>query len=417
MFKKLRNKFLILNMTIISTVMLIAFGSIYLSMYQRTMTSNKDKLSRVMNLPIGREINIRDPRINGENTTMLPPNYNMSFSLLLDKEGDLLQIVSLIDMEEELYYKSAKEVYKSTKEYGRLKLSSRIWMFHKSNAISARYIGIQVSFLDITESIKTLNNLLITFIIVGLFMLFAIYIISMYFASKAIKPIEESFNMQKQFTMDASHELKTPLTVIDANVDALLLDSKIPKSSVKWLNYIKDETSRMTKLVKDLLYLSKTENIEIEFENIEFNISDIILDVIISMEAIIYEKNIGLNHNIQKNIIYKGDASRLKQVILILIDNAVKYTEEEGTISIYLNQNKDKIELSIENTGTGINKEDIDKVFDRFYRVDKARTNINGSYGLGLAIAKATTERMGGKITVKSNINQLTTFTIILNSK
>ena len=246
-------------------------------------------------------------------------------------------------------------------------------------------------------------------------MLGVIYLISIYFAKRAIKGIEEAWDKQKQFVADASHEFKTPIAVINANADALLLEEK--RKNKKWIEYIKAETNRMNRLVTDLLYLATTENMDIEFESVPFNISEIVNNIILSMEAVIYEKKLVLNQNIEEDLYFKGDASKIEQIMIILIDNAIKYTDEAGKIKIDLKRNNKTIEFSVENTGVGIEKENLSKVFDRFYRKDTARTGTDNSYGLGLPIAKAVVERMGGKITVDSTPNKRTKFTIILKVK
>jgi len=424
MFKKLRKSFVLLNMVIISIMMIVAFTVIYFSMYQNTMANNKDKVSR---LPIGAIRVVQGNQSEGTifSGGVLPSDYSLSFNLILNRNKQIVKINSYVDMPIEIYQTAAINAIDSKKEYGTMKLDGRIWMFHikKNEQFMQNNNGnifdpinsYIINYLDITESATNLNSLLFTFIIVGALMLFIIYMISVYFAKKSVKRIEEAWNKQKQFIADASHEFKTPIAVIEANTDALLLEEK--KKSKKWIDYIKIETNRMNKLVTDLLYLAKTEDMDIEFENIPFNVSETLNEVILSMEAIIYEKKINLTQNIEENLLYKGDSSKLSQVMIILLDNAIKYTNESGQIKISLRRIDKNIEFSIENTGEGITKEDLTKVFDRFYRADTARTGTNNSYGLGLSIAKVVIERMNGKISVESISGKTTKFTIILKIK
>lgn len=423
MFKKLRNNFVLLNMIIISSVMIIAFTVIYIFMYQKTF---KDLQDRLTGLPVGSPRFMENPTDNEIFLGgVLPTDYSLSFNLIVNKEGQLIRINSYVDMPRETYQLAAEKVIDSNKEYGKMKLDDRIWMYHvrgnENLGIRNNFPAIvdsnsyYIVFLDATDSMNSLNSLLLTFIVVGGLMLGVIYIISVYFAKRNIKGIEEAWNKQKQFIADASHEFKTPIAIIDANTDVLLIEEK--SKNKKWLNYIKAETNRMNKLVTNLLYLTKSENMDVEFENIPFNISEILNKIILSMEAIIYEKKITLTQNIEESLAFKGDASRIEQVMIILIDNAIKYTDESGEINIDLKRTNKAIEFSIENSGKGIESKNLPKVFDRFYRSDTARTGEDNSYGLGLSIAKAIVERMNGKIGVESVPNEKTKFTIILKTK
>lgn len=424
MFKKLRNNFVLLNMIIISSMMLIVFAIVYISMYQNTVQNLRNRVSVI---PTSQRLIIRDIE---ENETfpngVLPSDYTLSFSLSLSRDGSLLRVNSYIDMSEESYYKAAEEAFKNNKEYGTLKLDNRTWIYRirSNNFTMVRNLppeivdnrdAYTIVFLDITDSMSSLNRLLFTFVVVGIFMLGVIYVISVYFARRSVKEIEEAWNKQKQFVADASHEFKTPIAVIEANADALLLEEK--QNNKKWIDYIKAETGRMTRLVTDLLYLAKTENMDMEFDDVPFDISEVLKKVVLSMEAIIYEKDLTLIQDIEDNLFFKGDTARIEQVMIILIDNAIKYSGASGEINISLKRNNKLVELSIENTGDGISEEDISKIFDRFYRSDKARTGTDNSYGLGLSIAKATIERMGGKIIAHSIQGEKTKFTVILKIK
>lgn len=249
----------------------------------------------------------------------------------------------------------------------------------------------------------------------GLITLIVIFVVSLYFANRAIKPIAETWEKQKQFVADASHELKTPLSIINANYDALLVNQEETiQSQLKWLSYIRIGTDRMTKLINDLLSLAKIEDANLEIRKMPFNISIAINDVILSMEAVVIEKGIQLSHSIEPDLIVKGDLERVKSVVTILLDNAVKYSNLNGQIDILLIKSKRQVIYSIKNSAKGIAKQDLQKVFDRFYRADPSRAQEIGGYGLGLSIAKAIIDRMGGEIHVTSVENECTTFTFTL---
>lgn len=170
----------------------------------------------------------------------------------------------------------------------------------------------------------------------------------------------------------------------------------------------------MSKLVNGLLYLAKTDNKDFITYSSLINISEIIRDILLSMEVIIFEKGLNLTQKLDQEIIINCDKEKLIQVVTILLDNAIKYTKENGSIEISLTENKQSVTFSIKNTGEGIPKEHLPKLFDRFYRVDSSRVH-DGGYGLGLSIAKAAINSMGGEIFVTSTEGEYTTFTFTLN--
>lgn len=413
MFKQLRNKFLILNLVIISVVMMISFTAIYLITYndvQRDINIDLNRISEYAKKPA--DIS-RNPKPN-LNNFIAPPERTVSFNLFTDKNGIIIDIISIFDIDEE-YYESAKETALSMKvDRGRFKLEGTSLAFMKIPT----HNGYRISFLDITPSQAILTNLIYTFLFVALITLIAIFFISRFFANKAIQPIKEAFDKQTQFIGDASHELKTPLSVINTNVDVLISNSDDTiNNQSKWLHYIKSEVERMTKLTNDLLYLTQVNYSDVRMIYTDFNISDTVESSILTMEAVIFENDILLNYEIQPNLTINGNNEQIKQVVMILLDNALKYTEPKGKINLTLKRDNSSVLLSITNTGKGIPEAHLDRIFDRFYRVDKSRSRNSGGYGLGLAIAKAIVEQHGGKISVKSILNESTTFKIELPLK
>ena len=170
----------------------------------------------------------------------------------------------------------------------------------------------------------------------------------------------------------------------------------------------------MTKLINDLLSMAKLEDVNLETRKVPFNLSNSIHDVLLSMDAVMIEKGIKLSASIEPDIMVKGDSDRVKQVVTILLDNAIKYTNENGQIDISLLKSKRQVIYSIKNSGKGIAKQDLPKVFDRFYRADPSRTQEIGGYGLGLSIAKTILDSLGGEIHVKSMEDEFATFTLTL---
>ena len=211
-----------------------------------------------------------------------------------------------------------------------------------------------------------------------------------------VKPIQETFEKQKQFISDASHELKTPLAVIEANTD--VLEGQVGNN--KWISYIQNEIDSMNKLINELLLLAKMENVGELKEYKELDISKE-TEIIVSMfESMAYEKNVLLKSDVQENIMLNGNKEDVEHILSTLIDNAIKHTEKSKEVIIELKKNKNSIIWQVKNMGEPIPEDEREKIFERFYRIDKSRNRKEKRYGLGLAIAKSTVQRYGGSIEV-----------------
>lgn len=219
-----------------------------------------------------------------------------------------------------------------------------------------------------------------------------------------------AFEKQKHFISDASHELKTPLTIISANAD--VLSDEIGDN--KWLNYIKSQTERMNVLVNDLLNLTRIENKTADFVCSEFNLSKAIESTALPFECQAFEMQKSLDIDIQEDLMFKGSEDHIKQMTAIFIDNALKYSNDQGKIKITLKAQGDKRILSVFNTGSGIKEDEKEKIFERFYRSDDSRARSTGGYGLGLAIAKSIIDRYKFKISIEIAEGESICFTVTM---
>ncbi len=419
MFNKLRNKLLIINLIIISIILLISFTIIYIVTYNNVMNEYKKEIDRIQPLSTNSFRGFKD-HFDFELLDEYYTNKSNTFTLLLNDSMEIDKISSLLDFSEDNYNSILNLILKKEANSGDIVYEDQTW-YYKITSLDNTNIepdefyndyGYRISLIDITSEKDMLNTLLMSLILIFIFMLIAIYFISLYFANKSIKPLNKLWNKQKQFVADATHELKTPLTIINANTDLLLMnENEKIKSQKKWLEYIKMETNGMNKLINDLLNSAKAEEENILFNNI--NVSDLIEEIILSFETILYEKNIKFRSNVEKNIIILTNSEKLKQVIVILLDNAIKYIDDNGKIEISLKKIKRNIIFEISNTGKGISKEDLPHIFERFYKSDKARTNNNSnSFGLGLYIAKNIICKLNGSLSCESSENKKTKFII-----
>lgn len=259
-----------------------------------------------------------------------------------------------------------------------------------------RKIGLNGKEITLIESEDTIKQLKITIILafaIGILGLIIIYIIAKRISKTIVKPVEDSFEKQKQFVSDASHELKTPLAIIEANAD--VLQDKVGEK--KWITYIQKEVQSMDKLVNDLLVLARMENTNTS-NNQKFDLSKEVQMAVSVFESMIYEKKIELETNISEGLEFNGDKEDIKHIISIILDNAIKHTEENGKIIVNTSKEKSNIKIEIKNQGEPIPEEEIEKIFERFYRVDKARNRSEKRYGLGLSIAKGIVEKYNGII-------------------
>ena len=253
----------------------------------------------------------------------------------------------------------------------------------------------EITLMENENAINRLKTTIIFAIVIGFIGIIIIYIIARKIAQVIVKPVEETFEKQKQFISDASHELKTPLAVIEANAD--VLGNKIGEN--KWIEYIQNEVQSMNKLVNDLLTLARIGNTN-TVNNQKFNLSKEVQMAVAVFESIIFENKIDLETNINENIEFTGDKDDIKHIISILLDNAIKHTAETKKIIVNVEKEKNEIKIEVKNQGEEIPKEEQSKIFERFYRIDKSRNRNEKRYGLGLPIAKELVGKYKGTIMV-----------------
>ena len=275
------------------------------------------------------------------------------------------------------------------------------------NNYSYKYVsGDSLTILDNTKIRSSLILSLEISIIIFVVLELIIYFITKLLTKYITEPVNNTFKKQKEFIEDASHELKTPLSVIIASTEALENDY-----NEKWINNIKYESERMNNLIINMLELAKSEHEE-TITKVNNNLSKIVELSILSMEVKAYEDNVKIKYDIEKDINMLLDEVSIKELLSILIDNAIKHSYKNSTINISLKSSGNNIILLIKNKGDNISSEDRDKIFERFYRVDKSRNRNNNRYGLGLAIAKNIVLNHNGEISVESD-NHITTFKVV----
>ena len=227
-----------------------------------------------------------------------------------------------------------------------------------------------------------------------------------------LKPVDDAFTRQKQFVSDASHELKTPLAVISANAE--VLEQEIGEN--EYLGYIRSEVTRTNTLIRNLLTLARLDRADSNAEMKRFDLSRAVMDVALPFESTVFEAGKILEIDIPDGIDCVGNEDMIKQLVVILLSNALKYSDDGGCINVSLKSRGKQRELCVFNTGEPIAPADQEKIFDRFWRADPAHGRETGGHGLGLAIARSIVEAHRGKISVDSSEGKGTAFTVTLDA-
>lgn len=250
----------------------------------------------------------------------------------------------------------------------------------------------------------SIRNSIITITIIYFILFYIVYRVSF----KVFKPIKDSLEKQKQFVSNASHELKTPLTVISANADVL-------KQSGEnlWINNICAQTERMNVLISEMLELAKIDEGNKSQDITEFNLSEEVIENVLPFDAVAFEKGKTIDLDVFPDIIYTGDRQSVKKIVNILMDNAVKHAERGGVIRVTLKKDGKNTILAVYNSGSEIPEHDANRVFERFYRGDETRTNESGGSGLGLSIAKSIADANKWKIFAMSRPQESMTITVV----
>ena len=261
--------------------------------------------------------------------------------------------------------------------------------------------AIRIVFLDCGRKLDAFRSFLWTSAAIGLLGIIIVFVVFLVAAGRIIRPISESYVKQRRFITDAGHEIKTPLTIIGANID--LLEDDLGEEN-ECLADIRQQTKRLTELTNDLVYLSKMEESENSLQMVEFPISELVAETAGDFRALAVSQNKEFTMNIQPSLSAVGSPDAIRQMVSIFLENAMKYSPQNGRVSIDLSMQKKTILLSVYNTsGETIQKEHLDHLFDRFYRADASRNSSTGGYGIGLSIAQAIAAAHRGRITAETN--------------
>ena len=414
MIRKLRRKFILTCMGLVTIVLLIVFSGLFAASWQ-TMQAQVDlTLTRALEDVITSDIPSLELPFSGgsKREQALEEFFSYPvFVVTVNQQGYVSQVIGRnVSVSLELAEHAVLAAARTGETEGSIP-----GVHMQFRCAQNAYGGMRFAFVE-TSALADSTAALVASCVLALFCSLAIFFfIARYLANEAVRPVATAWEQQRQFVADASHELKTPLTVILANTGILLShpDSTIGEQS-KWLENTQAEAQRMKKLVEELLFLARSDSAKTPLTLSTVSLSDTLWSCLLPFETIAFESGVTLDSDIADGIALTGDASQLKQLMMILLDNACKYTPRGGIITVRLARAGNSALLTINNTGEPIPAEDLPHLFERFYRSDKSRAREAGGYGLGLAIAKNLTEAHKGKISVESDQVHGTTFAVTL---
>lgn len=404
MIKKLRIKFTAAFMLALAIVLTVILGGINYMNYQRSV-SEADAVLEVLAANGGAfpQKNMQgadnpfpgmtqpptDDFFGKRGFTAETPYESRFFGVLIDQNGQVLRtdIERIAAVDSQAAGEYAIKALESGKQSG--------FIGDYRYTVSAQSDGSLVLFLDCGKSLSGVRSMALTSITVSLIGLAAVLVLLIIFSGRIIKPVSESYEKQKRFITDAGHEIKTPLTIIGADADLIEMDS----GKSEWLDDIKRQTERLTALTNDLVYLSKMDESNPPLQLLDFPLSDVAEEAAQSFAGLCRAQKKTLSAQIMPMISYNGDEKAIRQLISVLLDNAVKYSPENGTVSLSLKKEARCVKLTVSNaTLKPIDRRQLNMLFDRFYRADQSRSSATACYGLGLSIARSIVAAHRGKI-------------------
>lgn len=398
MIGKIRRKLIIVIMISVAVVLTVIFVAMNAMNYFR-MTKSADEMIALIaenngNIPEYPQSELPVQRIP-EQLSRESAYQTRYFIVQYDKKGEIIDInlshIAAVSYEDAEKY--ANSVLNSDGKSG----YKHIYRYK----IQPTDFGKIVIFLDCSFSIQSITSMIITSVCIALISLCAIFLVICIFSSRFIRPMIEGMEKQKRFVTDAGHELKTPLAIINANVEVL----ELVEGSNEWLDSIKNQVKRMDQLVKSMLQLARMEEGTMNSPEKIFSISDAFNEITEPFKVVARQKGQMLKIHLQHDVKMSGDEAAIRNLISILVDNAIKYCNDEGIIEARLSLEGKNIKIRVKNSSDIDGKENLQRLFDRFYRPDDSRARASGGFGIGLSMAKNIVEAHHGKISAQRDGN------------
>lgn len=419
--KTLRRKFIAATMLSLAAVLLVILGGVNLMSYQKVI-SDADAILELLcansgtfpEFPTGKRpaqaaaqppISADKPGFGDRGLSPETPYESRYFSVVLDETGQVAytDTVQIAAIDEDTAASYAQAVWQSGRTSG-------FWEDYRY-ACRSEANGWRIIFLDCGRTLSGFRTTLLASVMLALVGLGAVLVLLLILSGRIIRPVAESYEKQKRFITDAGHELKTPLTIISADTDLAEMEC----GENEWLEDIRRQAQRLTGLTEDLIYLSRMEEAQPRLQFLEFPISDVVEEMAQSFLAPARSQDKKLEIEVKPMISCNGDEKAVRQLVSILMDNALKYAPPGGHLTLRLERQGRTVVLTVSNTTVyPVDKESLEHLFDRFYRADQSRNTQTGGYGLGLSIAKSIVSAHRGKIRAESPVPDLLTIVVSL---
>lgn len=418
MIGKLRKKFIFITMILVFFILAFVLGCInVVNIYQNSKKTSEVLSYLMQEDAMGQHNNGMPPENDPQKEETQPPQKDSQnpapdnmppeerrfpgknpeaiyttryFSVNINESGQIVNVntefIAAISKEEaEAYGYQVRESGRESGYIGRYKY-----------AVASKPDGMKIVFLDCDNEISSCVTVAMTSFAVGITSYLLLFLLIAAFSKKAVQPVIENIEKQKQFISDAGHELKTPIAIISANADVLSLTT--PEN--QWIRSIKNQTKRMDDLVRELLMLNRIEEKKDRKRLEDISLSDIAKDMVDSFRILADKTGRILKAEIEPNLMMKGDKNEIRNIFSVLLDNAIKYSLPESEIKVCVKQERRKYQIVVQNKCEPIKEGNLDQMFERFYRLDSSRSRETGGFGIGLSIAKEAVRLHKGSISV-----------------
>ena len=408
MIRKLRTRLVLASMLSLVAVLGVIMGGLNLMNYQR-IVRDSDGVLALLGENGGQFPRIDDnykwPERGPRYRSRELPFEMRYFSVLLDGDGNVLD--TRTDRIAAVGAEAARDYARAVFESGGTKGFQGIYRYLRRDEAE----GVRIIFLDCGRLLTQFHSVLGRSVLISAIGLAAVFLLIALLSARIVRPIARSYEKQRRFISDAGHEIRTPITIIDADAEILEMDL----GDNEWLSDIRQQTARLAELTNDLIFLSRMEEQE-QATMIEFPLSDVVSETAASFQALALTRGKTFVMDVAPMLSMVGNEKQIGQLVSILLDNAIKYSDEAGEIRLSLKKQNKSIRLAVENTVEAISREVMDNMFERFYRGDASRNSGTKGYGIGLSIAKAVVETHRGKITAESADGRKVTITAVFPS-
>ena len=403
MESKLRKKFIYFSVGIIAIVLLSIMAFVNVTNFYNLKRSSDELLKTLVeNNGVMPSFKLND-NSKEEKTVYLKNFSNRFFTVKTDNKKNVITVNT-----DDVFFTSASEAV----EYAKDVLSSgksRGYYGGFKYVVENTENGKLIAFVDVVKDFDVFYSNLGNSVVISFFVLGFVTFFSFVLSKKAVAPMVQAYEKQNAFITDASHELKTPLAIINTSADVLEMEG----GESKWTGNIHKQVNRLNGLIGNLISLTKLEESD-DLDRLEFSLSDTLDDCVMDVKdyALSLDKNIVTD--IEKDISFKGDEKLIRQVVGILLDNAIKYAREKSDINVKLTKQNKKIVFTVENEADNLEIKNYNILFERFYRADSSRNSKTGGYGIGLSIAQSIVLKHKGKISADSFDGERIVFTVKL---